>query len=75
MSMIQIDGEAYTRIPAGSGKGHDAGDCFECGAATGELHADGCDVERCPCCGGQLVRCTRFSVGPCTGRPGLKVMR
>jgi len=31
--------------------------CFECGAFEGELHELGCDNERCPYCGGQLVAC------------------
>jgi len=28
--------------------------CHDCAAIKGELHAQGCDVERCPACGGQL---------------------
>ena len=31
--------------------------CRDCGVAEGELHDFGCDMEKCPFCGGQLVSC------------------
>ncbi len=31
--------------------------CHDCGAKEGEYHALGCDMERCPFCGGQLISC------------------
>jgi hypothetical protein len=31
--------------------------CGDCGAQEGMLHAPGCDMERCPFCGGQLMSC------------------
>ena len=37
--------------------GADRQPCHDCGAAKGQFHAFGCDVERCPVCGGQLIFC------------------
>ena len=31
--------------------------CSDCAAAEGSLHQRGCDMERCPFCGGQLISC------------------
>jgi hypothetical protein len=31
--------------------------CHDCGVSEGELHELGCDMERCPFCGGQLICC------------------
>ena len=31
--------------------------CHDCNCKEGELHEYGCDMERCPFCGGQLISC------------------
>ncbi len=31
--------------------------CHDCGAKEGQLHQLGCDMEKCPFCGGQLISC------------------
>ena len=31
--------------------------CGDCGAKVGYYHHDGCDIERCPKCNGQLLSC------------------
>ena len=61
-SFVRIDGKEYKRVKVG-----DPGDFFEgepkgarcgdCGAQVGHYHHWGCDGERCPSCGGQLISC------------------
>jgi hypothetical protein len=31
--------------------------CHDCGALVGEKHHEGCDVEECPTCHGQIISC------------------
>lgn len=32
--------------------------CHDCGVVEGQLHKSGCDMERCPKCGEQLISCS-----------------
>lgn len=45
------DGIKRVRIPNGETQ------CHDCNAHPGQLHHPGCDMERCPACGGQALSC------------------
>lgn len=34
-----------------------SGRCHDCGIQHGNFHHPGCDVEKCPRCGGQIISC------------------
>jgi hypothetical protein len=48
------DGKEYPRAPYDNCMGTP---CHDCVAIPGELHVPGCDMERCPKCGGQWISC------------------
>jgi hypothetical protein len=57
---IEIAGRSFERVRYGGeaeDRGADRGPCHDCGVAKGELHVWGCDVERYPACGGQVIYC------------------
>ena len=58
---ITHHGKKYDPIKVGCEgdffEGMGDGRCGDCGAKPGHYHHSGCDCERCPVCGGQLISC------------------
>jgi len=58
---VELNGRRYRRIRYGDEKWVDDATgqhhCGDCAAVTGQYHCEGCDWERCPKCGEQLIGC------------------
>lgn len=55
-----VGGKEFPRVRFGDEEddwGADRGPCHDCAVIKGELHVQGCDGERCPACGGQVIGC------------------
>lgn len=71
---IFANGKKYRRIKCGGLgdflEGYDRNDrCGDCGAKVGYFHHWGCDIERCPACGNQLISCDCEDVWLDDGKP------
>lgn len=59
-TLCMVAGQEFERICYGNEAddwGAEQSPCHDCGVAKGQYHLIGCDVERCPKCGGQAIYC------------------
>jgi hypothetical protein len=57
---IVLNGKEFPRIKYGSESddwGADSHPCGDCAVLKEQFHVQSCDIEECPCCGGQLLSC------------------
>ncbi len=54
---LHMNGRRFSLVRHRRRRGDTNGRCGDCGVRDGGLHHLGCDLQRCPGCGGQLISC------------------
>lgn len=49
--------KTFNRVPYANHVRPEPHNCHDCNTPLGGIHHSGCDMERCPICGGQLISC------------------